>query len=591
MKESLQEKSRHKKIRRIILMAILFVLTSLYFFWTYRIWEYDLRIPFPYSMGDGMFFSGIVKGITDNGWYTENPFLGAPFGRELYDFPVYSDFGNILQIKFLTLFFDNYAYLINFLAYIVFPMTALTTYWVLDKLSISEVCSFGGAFCYSFSIFRIHRLNIGHFFLTEYSLIPIAILLLIWLIEDEHFFQLEKGLFRYKRNWFGLLILLFFSVKGVYYTFFTCFFVCVIILSRLIYKKKLKAAVPGCMALCSMVFPLLLSYVPSFFYQRANGKNPLSPGRSPFETQEYSLEITGLFLNPHPKIPGGEKLLDSYIPITINIGSCYIGIVGILGFIILIFIPFIKSKNTLQKQENLLEDRISWMRHLLIFTLLLSVVGGGGAAFSAFITPQLRAYERISIFIYFFCLVGFCLFITFIFRVLKDKKTACRMVMVVVTGIFLLALWEQSFFRTSGTYDWTKEEFSSDKHFVQMIESSVEENAMILQLPYQQFPEMPPVENMQDYSHTRGYLHSDTLRWSYGAYKGRQTDHILMEMTGKPINEMVEQAREMGFQGIYVDTQGYKEEDLPALEHALNESLGSEKQISENWRLWFWKIT
>ena len=47
---------------------------------------------------------------------------------------------------------------------------------------------------------------------------------------------------------------------------------------------------------------------------------------------------------------------------------------------------------------------------------------------------------------------------------------------------------------------------------------------MVFQLPYVPFPENPPVQQMSDYDHLRGALHSRTLKWSYPTMRGRWGD-------------------------------------------------------------------
>ncbi|OQW86520.1 MAG: hypothetical protein BWK78_09995 [Thiotrichaceae bacterium IS1] len=55
-----------------------------------------------------MFF----KGVIDNGWFLENPYLGMPTGHHLYDFPE-PEGVNFLLIKWLTLFSSDYAVVTN----------------------------------------------------------------------------------------------------------------------------------------------------------------------------------------------------------------------------------------------------------------------------------------------------------------------------------------------------------------------------------------------------------------------------------------------------------------------------------------------
>src|SRR5206468_2172279 len=55
--------------------------------WTLKLWRADLHVPFVYGQ-DGLLTAAMVKGVIDNPWYWHNAYLGAPFGSDLYDFPM-----------------------------------------------------------------------------------------------------------------------------------------------------------------------------------------------------------------------------------------------------------------------------------------------------------------------------------------------------------------------------------------------------------------------------------------------------------------------------------------------------------------------
>jgi phosphoglycerol transferase len=138
--------------------------------------------------------------------------------------------------------------------------------------------------------------------------------------------------------------------------------------------------------------------------------------------------------------------------------------------------------------------------------------------------------------------------------------------------------------------DAARSGFTSDRAFVRTVEASVPNRAMILQLPYIPFPESPPHNAMLDYDHFRGYLHSTRLRWSYGAMRGREGDQWQEELASMPIPRLVETAALAGFEGIYVDRNGYKDEEGPMLEEELFHLLKTTPLVSENGRLVFFNL-
>ena len=91
----------------ILQILVVIFLTLVYFSIIYQIWNYDFRVPYPYTVGetdgDGLFVLSTIKGVFQTGWYIFNPYLGAPFGREMYDFPIFTDITNILMIRFFLM--------------------------------------------------------------------------------------------------------------------------------------------------------------------------------------------------------------------------------------------------------------------------------------------------------------------------------------------------------------------------------------------------------------------------------------------------------------------------------------------------------
>ncbi len=70
-----------------------------------------------------------------------------------------------------------------------------------------------------------------------------------------------------------------------------------------------------------------------------------------------------------------------------------------------------------------------------------------------------------------------------------------------------------------------------------------------------------------DYSHLRGYLHSEKLKWSYGAMKGREGDAWEKSIASESDEEMVKELQQAGFKGIYVDTYGYKDSGFKVIQN------------------------
>jgi phosphoglycerol transferase len=97
------------------------------------------------------------------------------------------------------------------------------------------------------------------------------------------------------------------------------------------------------------------------------------------------------------------------------------------------------------------------------------------------------------------------------------------------------------------------------KDFVRSIEERVPQRTMVFQLPYVPFLEHPAPVQMEHYDHSRPYLASRTLRWSFGAMPGRRGDAIQQSIAPLPAAEMIKKLCLAGYGGIWIDRNGYED--------------------------------
>jgi len=103
------------------------------------------------------------------------------------------------------------------------------------------------------------------------------------------------------------------------------------------------------------------------------------------------------------------------------------------------------------------------------------------------------------------------------------------------------------------------------------------------------FPERGNINKMEDYSQLIGYLHSKSLRWSYGAMHYRQTDQWQAAVSAEPPDQMIRSVAEAGFSGIFVDRFGYADNGA-ALEAQLRALLKSEPIADSRERYLFFRL-
>jgi len=223
--------------------------------------------------------------------------------------------------------------------------------------------------------------------------------------------------------------------------------------------------------------------------------------------------------------------------------------------------------------------------------LLLGTLGGFGAVFSFLGLAWVRALSRIGVFIAF---LAFFMLALGVDRLVGGGRPIWKnhlMGVGVSGGLILFGLWDQT------CADWPsvsyEEErraaYQNDATFVRQIEARIPDRAMIFQLPHVPFYEAGIRHGMKDYTHLRGYLHSNRLRWSYGGLDGQEGEAWARQVAAAPPLELVQQLCYAGFTGIYVDWNGYGE-DRNALEVGLGQVLEVEPIRSSDQRFAFYPL-
>ena len=224
-----------------------------------------------------------------------------------------------------------------------------------------------------------------------------------------------------------------------------------------------------------------------------------------------------------------------------------------------------------------------------ICAVLLATAGGLGMVGSLFVGSWLRCFERMSIVIAFLSLLAVGLGAE---RMIERSQwlNRSRLLLSALLGCILVGgIWEQTSGHLAPQYTTIKERYAQDAAFIRHVETNFPDGASIFQLPYMPFPEQGSLCRMGDYDPLRGYLHSTSLRWSYGAVKGRAGDAWLKQVASMPAEKLVQTITVAGFDGIYLDRFGY-EDNGARIEDALTRLLGGPTLVSREGRLCFFAL-
>jgi hypothetical protein len=230
------------------------------------------------------------------------------------------------------------------------------------------------------------------------------------------------------------------------------------------------------------------------------------------------------------------------------------------------------------------------VRHASAATLLaflIGTVGGISTVIALLVTPQLRAWNRISIFIAFFAFLAVAVALGALGRRLGTHPLRQAAFAAVLGAVLVFGLWNQVTYNHVPPYELATS-YELDQRFVGEIDRRLPEGAAVFQLPYVPFPESRRLVDLYENDLLRGYLHSDDLRWSAGATKGRPEDWV-DDLAGMPTATVLDGAAAAGFAGLVVDRFGYADRGA-ALENELRSRLGAEPLASQYGRHSFFDL-
>jgi phosphoglycerol transferase len=532
----------------------------------------------PYA-GDNLWTQAYIKGLISGDWL---PFTvphslrqGAPFGFRQTEFPMPEGFLQLI-LKAVGLFTNDSGVAVNVFYVLGFPLSCLSFVYLARRFRMEWMSALSLGLLFSFLPYHFNRL--GHLFLASYFFVPLFALAILWIWKKAPLFQSRRD----PKSWGVAGICLLAAGGGVYYAFFFCIFAALSAVGAAYYRKSRKHLLAGMVVVGLVGFLTGLNLFPYALSERSFGKSPYMTPRSQLDTETYGLRITRMLLpRSDHRLPFLAKLSQGYqsaLPVT-EADREPLGAVPVLGLAIVTWGFFFLPRNRGVYRLGL----------LVTFAMIYFTVAGGASVFSLLVSPQIRAVNRVSIFIATFALLGLGLELMRL-KFWMERRGLGKYFAAVPLGLLVLGTLDQ----VAPAVERPSSEvalYQSDQEFVRRLEErSDQKDGRVFQLPHQDFPEAGAAQKMDFYSHFAGYLFSDKLGWSYGAVKGRPESEYLKKTAELPVSEMLKRLALMGYTGLWIDRRGY-EDRAAELESELAVQLNQMKpENSQNGNLIFYSL-
>lgn len=430
-------------------------------------------------------------------------------------------------------------------------LAAAAFYAVCRAIDVRPVISCVFAALFAMSHYAFAR-SLPHLVLTFYWHVPLGILVVWWSVDRPYTVRKTPRL---------AVALVTAIVHAVQYPYYTGMFLQFLALStgvNLIRRRTWKDILtPVGIAIVVLSFFLLVN-LDTITFRIAHGANEAVSVRIYSALEEYALKPVELLLPLTHRLGWLQQWArQNYFEQTIlkgEAGSAYIGIVAIGSLLWMCWSAVV----ALASRPARLVPRHCW---LVLWVLAYSVVGGINGCIGTLGMVLFRGTNRYSI-------VIMCL--ALLYAADRFNRATARWSSVAVFTVagllFGFGLWDQlPTPPTSREILATHDVVSADRDMADTLEKRLGRGAMIFEMPVSDYPEVPPVRHMLDYEHFRPYIHSYSLRYSYGSDKGRTRERWQHEAEGLDTLGLVALLEKYQFAAVLINRKAY-DESAKALE-------------------------
>jgi phosphoglycerol transferase len=518
-----------------------------------KLWKMDPHVPIFSPAGDASYYLATIKDVVEHGWFWHNPDLGAPVGQANFDFPApFGDFAHYLIVSVLALVLNDPVLVFNAFFLLCFPLIAVVAYAVMRDLGADRVAALVCGVLFAFLPYHLLR-NESHLFLTSYYAIPLIVWLAVTLAEGRALIDRAA-----KRR--TLLVVVVCLVAGAASNYYAVFGLCVlglIVPVAAIARRSWRVALQGAIVIALVGASFLLCHSPAIVYPMTHGANDSVAQRGPGESELFGLKLAYMVIpRPAHRIGFLARRGQRYFALTPVRSEGFDSSIGLAALAGLVAAVVVLLSTGLAGVASLRRRRIAGAGAVALAAFVVGTIGGISTLIAFEISPQVRAWNRLSLVIAFAALLALALLLSALGGRLRARGRPAWIAVVAAALVGILGILDQTTPTDAPAYATVAAAWKVDDDFAQTMQKRLPQGTRVLQLPYMAYPENGTLVGISDYDLFKGYLHTKGLKWTYGAIHGRPSDWLAQHPELAP-EQLAAAAAATGFGAVYVDRAGF----------------------------------
>ena len=509
--------------------------------------------------------------------------LGAPDYSNTYNYYAFDILILVIQYIFAKI---TPSYIIGFNFFVLGGsyFNGISSLYAFRRLGFRRLTSVAPAVVMAATPFYFFR-ALGHTYLSYYFAVPIACVLAIEIANGSYASLFDKSN-DLKKRISNLLLLIIIGCSGMYYVYFSAFFFLIALIYRLFNQRSHKEVVSALQAIGISTITMIIAAIP-YIHNVINGTTGILAsariGSAPDAADNLSLHFMSLILPVvGHRIPALSAIRDNYLLHTCGEEAD----VNCLGFILAICLFSIPILVIVRKFRTELFSILLTFISVALFISLRSPINKN----IIYIVPYIRCYNRISIYLSFLSSVVLAYVLDKITVKIIDKhskRVAVLLEVIIILFVCNFAYWDQAGkdqFPTDDIIVTSKTLFDEESAFVDSFSTDKEQNIYII--PYEDFPEGLPQNELRANDLFSLVVHSNTINISFGSIPGTESYDNLNAIAYENIESQVRFALSEGYNGVILAKPAFQAETQEIVINEISTLLGSPAASSSRFVYW-----